>query len=704
MTTIEVDNGGQKERYTLNKYAQSSDISIMQQVGGSMILCTICIDYENPTREDFLPLTIQYLEKSYAVGKIPQGYVKREGKPSESEILVSRLVDRSLRPLFPKNFDYPTQISLLVLSHDGKSDVGRDALNLAGLTLFCSSIPLQCDFVPSCARVVRHQHLSIARNLTSLKDSSLDLFVSGLLDDSGNGEAVRLTMIEMQALKTMGLDSDEEQSNEISRESLLQAIEVARDQISQSSRIYTANFRPFVREKRYLDYAPDCMADLEGDLLDNFGDEIKAGLSADSKSERNTEFKKLAIKIWEERAAKDPELDYYQIEAALYRARRALMRRLILQGEKRADGRAPKQIRSISIESNILPCVHGSSCFTRGETQALVSCTLGGDNDSQAKDSILSRKKRIMFHYNFPPFCVGEAAPIGASSRREIGHGNLALKAIESNIDTPYTVRLVSEILQSNGSSSMASVCGATLALLGAGVKMHNMVAGLALGLVYENENNFVVLSDIMGLEDHCGDMDLKVAGNERGITAMQLDIKLSSISLSVIAQSLAQAQEGLVYILGHMREVSIRPNYELLPQTISFTVPPSRIPEIIGQGGKTIKEIIAKFKISADMKKENGLVSLTGSSKSVLEDAKEYILELVKRRDRHDSPYLPYNTDEVFFGVVKRILDFGIFVELPRGGDGLLRTTKPTNMTVGESFKVRVISNRNGRIELDFG
>ncbi|WP_158656999.1 polyribonucleotide nucleotidyltransferase [Helicobacter aurati] len=665
MKTLKIDNGGQQESYTFNKYAQSSDISVMQKVGGSMILCTICVDYYNPLNESFLPLTVQYIEKMYAIGKIPQGFIKKEGKPSESEILVSRLIDRSLRPLFPKHFPYPVQISLLVLSYDGKSDICRDALNLAGISLFCSSIPLSCNYVPIGVRIVRHNDngrdsFSLGHNLMSLQDSSLDLFVSGVYTESQKDNIdliAQLTMIEMHVLKTFTQvpatfdyqtqeqsACDEyhliEHSNEIPQALLLHSLLLARKHIATISKLYTQSFRSFVKPKHSLGIDSNVQLNLQQQIASEFGMQIQQYMLADSKSERKSHFDTLLKQIATHYNLSQDQETYRKIESCIDNSKREMTRQMILEQKIRVDGRSLKQIRPLSIESNPLPFAHGSACFSRGETQALVTCTLGSQNDAKIEDTILmQKKKKIFFHYNFPPFCVGEVAPIGASNRREIGHGNLALKAIESNVrDIPSTLRIVSEILQSNGSSSMASVCGATLAILGADVGMHNMVAGIAMGLVYRDIYNYSILSDITGAEDYHGDMDLKVAGNEQGFTALQLDVKIDCITQEILAQTLTQAQEGLQSILESMRQVVITPNYDVLPQSLDFTINPLRIAEIIGQGGKTIKEIIAKFKIHIDFNKEKGIVILYGASQHVLCQAKDYIIEILKKKERKES------------------------------------------------------------------
>ncbi len=700
MRTIQIDINGQTETYILDKYATLSDCSVMQRIGGSVLLCSICVDYENPTNEDFLPLSVQYIEKMYSIGKIPQGFIKKEGKPSENEILTSRLIDRSLRPLFPKTFPYSVQVTILVMSYDGKTDVCRDALNLSSICLFLSSVPIINKQILNGVRIIcNNGELKRCNSIKDIDDSSLDLFVSGIDNE--------VSMIEMQALKTSrndfnhddkdNQDSTIERANEISKEKLIEAISLARNYIHSNSSCYTTHFESFAKQKS--DFKPDFNIHemLKNTLQIQYGETIKSCLQSMSKTERHTQIQALIQEI-----AKEQNIELSLITRHIYEIKKDIMRSMILNDKIRADGRIPTQIRDIDIESNLLPYVHGSACFTRGQTQSLVTCTLGNQNDAQTQEGIIPQpKSKVIFHYNFPPFSVGEAFPIGASSRRELGHGNLALKAIESNIvSNPHTIRLVSEILQSNGSSSMASVCGATLAMLGAGIEMHNMVAGIAMGLIYESEDNFVVLSDIMGLEDFDGDMDFKIAGNEHGFSALQLDIKINGLSEKVLNESLSQAQEGLNHILSLMRKVEIVPNYDLLPQKESFCVPNGSIADIIGQGGKTIRNITSKFGVSIDIDKDNNIVSVTANNKDCIVNAKEYILGIIKKKEKRE---LPYKQDEVYQGVVKKFLDIGVFVELPQGGNGLLKgMNADSGLEVGKQIQVKIISLNNGKIDLD--
>ena len=691
MDTIQINNG-QTETYILDKYATLADRSLMQKVGGSVLLCSICVDYENPSNEDFLPLSVQYVEKMYAIGKIPQGFIKKEGKPSDSEILISRLIDRSLRPLFPKDYPYPVQITILVMSYDGVTDICKNAMNLASICLYLSSIPIITPQILNGVRIVKHgDTFSLCDTLKSLSDSSLDLFVSGVGKD--------ITMIEMQAQKTIRQENDItiEEANEISQDELLRAIDFARTHIENISKDYTQHFAPFALPKRSYQSSISIQPELKNALKDQYGYLIKACLYGMSKTERHPEINTLIKNI-----ATEQNLDYKVASIYTHEIKKEIMRNMILNEGKRADGRKPTQIRPIDIESNLLPHVHGSACFTRGQTQALVTCTLGSQNDAQLQEGILAqRKNKILFHYNFPPFSVGEAYPIGASSRRELGHGNLALKAIESNVaDTQYTIRLVSEILQSNGSSSMASVCGATLALLGAGVTMYNMVAGIAMGLIYKDENKFVVLSDIMGLEDFDGDMDFKIAGNEKGFSALQLDIKICGLKEEVLKRSLEQARDGILHILSLMQKVDITPNYALLPQKYSLEIPQGRIAEIIGQGGRVIRDIISRFQVHIELDKDQSIAHITANNQDSLQNAKEYILELLRKKERKE---LPYRAGECYEGIVKKQIDVGFLVDLPQGGNGLLRSMYVSNaLEIGQNISVKIATCQYGKVELE--
>lgn len=691
MKIIEITNT-QTETYILDKYATLADRSVMLKVGGSVLLCSVCVDYENPSSEDFLPLSVQYVEKMYAIGKIPQGFLKKEGKPSDNEILISRLIDRSLRPLFPKDYPYPVQITILVMSYDNKIDICQKAMNLASICLYLSSIPLTQKGILNGIRVMRRDdEFSLCDDLNDLLESKLDLFVSGINNN--------VSMIEMQSLKTTTQNKDSiiENANEISKDDLLEAINLAKKHIETMSMLYMKHFEPFILEKREYEGSNKLDLALKESLEKEYTDSIKECLCSMSKTERHTQLIALIKEI-----SQTHNLEREIVAKHVFAIKKEIMRSMILNEGKRADGRTLREIREISIESNLLPKTHGSACFTRGQTQALVTCTLGSQNDAQTQEGILTQgKSKIIFHYNFPPFSVGEAYPIGASSRRELGHGNLALKAIESNVaNTPHTIRLVSEILQSNGSSSMASVCGASLALLGADIKMHNMVAGIAMGLIYESEERFAILSDIMGLEDFDGDMDFKIAGNEKGFSALQLDIKIHGLSESILNQSLEQAREGILHILSLMRNVEIKPNYELLPQKESFCVPHTSIGEIIGQGGRTIRDIISRFQVSINIDKDEGIVHISANNKDSMQNAKNFILDLLRKKEKKE---LPYKVGECVDGVVSKQVESGFLVDLAQGGNGILRTiSMQEELQIGQALSVRILSCSYGKTELE--
>ncbi|TLE05613.1 polyribonucleotide nucleotidyltransferase [Helicobacter bilis] len=691
MKIIEITNT-QTETYILDKYATLADRSVMLKVGGSVLLCSVCVDYENPSSEDFLPLSVQYVEKMYAIGKIPQGFLKKEGKPSDNEILISRLIDRSLRPLFPKDYPYPVQITILVMSYDNKIDICQKAMNLASICLYLSSIPLTQKGILNGIRIMRRDdEFSLCDDLNDLLESKLDLFVSGINNN--------VSMIEMQSLKTTTQNKDSiiENANEISKDDLLEAINLAKKHIETMSMLYMKHFEPFVLEKREYEGSNKLDLALKESLEKEYTDSIKECLCSMSKTERHTQLIALIKEI-----SQIHNLEREIVAKHVFAIKKEIMRSMILNEGKRVDGRTLREIREISIESNLLPKTHGSACFTRGQTQALVTCTLGSQNDAQTQEGILTQgKSKIIFHYNFPPFSVGEAYPIGASSRRELGHGNLALKAIESNVaNTPHTIRLVSEILQSNGSSSMASVCGASLALLGADIKMHNMVAGIAMGLIYESEERFAILSDIMGLEDFDGDMDFKIAGNEKGFSALQLDIKIHGLSESILNQSLEQAREGILHILSLMRNVEIKPNYELLPQKESFCVPHTSIGEIIGQGGRTIRDIISRFQVSINIDKDEGIVHISANNKDSMRNAKNFILDLLRKKEKKE---LPYKVGECVEGVVSKQVESGFLVDLAQGGNGILRTiSMQEELQIGQALSVRILSCSYGKVELE--
>ncbi|GAA9840021.1 polyribonucleotide nucleotidyltransferase [Helicobacter pylori] len=686
MDFITITSSNKTEEFALKQVAKQATSSLMYRLGKTIILASVCVERE-PVSEDFLPLVVQFLEKSYAAGKIPGGFVKREGRAQDFEILTSRLIDRTLRPLFPKDYRYPTQITLMVLSHDIENDLQVSALNAASAALFLSHIaPIKS--VSAC-RIARIDNEFIINPSTSLlNQSSLDLFVSGTKES--------LNMIEMRSLG--------QQLNALEEPLMLKALELAQKSLKETCTLYEEIFTPHQNELLFKESQGIIFNERLLDLLKNqYFDEIIKGIESSALSERENVFNEIARKISEAHS----EFSLEEIELSLEKVKKTEIRRMIIKDKIRPDKRALEEVRPILIESDLLPMAHSSILFTRGQTQSLVVGVLGTDNDAQTHESLEHKapiKERFMFHYNFPPFCVGEASSIGATSRRELGHGNLAKRALETSIkNKEQVIRLVSEILESNGSSSMASVCAGSLALYASGVEIYDLVAGVAMGMVSEGQNH-AILSDISGLEDAEGDMDFKIAGNLEGITAMQMDTKMSGIQLEVLYQALLQAKKAREHILKIMHEAKekIVINFSHLPATEIFNVAPDKIVEIIGQGGRVIKEIVEKFEVKIDLNKPSGEVKIMGNKERVLK-TKEFILNYLHSLDQELEQYA---IDEVLEAQVKRIVDFGAFLSLPKGGEGLLRKQNMDRCQVvlkeGDSIRCRVISFNKGKIALD--
>ncbi|GAA8701094.1 polyribonucleotide nucleotidyltransferase [Helicobacter pylori] len=686
MDFITITSSNKTEEFALKQVAKQATSSLMYRLGKTIILASVCTERE-PVSEDFLPLVVQFLEKSYAAGKIPGGFVKREGRAQDFEILTSRLIDRTLRPLFPKDYRYPTQITLMVLSHDIENDLQVSALNAASAALFLSHIaPIKS--VSAC-RIARIDNEFIINPSTSLlNQSSLDLFVSGTKES--------LNMIEMRSLG--------QQLNALEEPLMLKALELAQKSLKETCTLYEEIFTPHQNELLFKESQGIIFNERLLDLLKNqYFDEIIKGIESSALSERENVFNEIARKISEAHS----EFSLKEIELSLEKVKKTEIRRMIIKDKIRPDKRALEEVRPILIESDLLPMAHSSILFTRGQTQSLVVGVLGTDNDAQAHESLEHKapiKERFMFHYNFPPFCVGEASSIGATSRRELGHGNLAKRALETSIkNKEQVIRLVSEILESNGSSSMASVCAGSLALYASGVEIYDLVAGVAMGMVSEGQDH-AILSDISGLEDAEGDMDFKIAGNLEGITAMQMDTKMSGIQLEVLYQALLQAKKAREHILKIMHEAKekIVINFSHLPATEIFNVAPDKIVEIIGQGGRVIREIVEKFEVKIDLNKPSGEVKIMGNKERVLK-TKEFILNYLHSLDQELEQYA---IDEVLEAQVKRIVDFGAFLSLPKGGEGLLRKQNMDRCQVvlkeGDSIKCRVISFNKGKIALD--
>ncbi len=715
-TVLEIDSNNLNEQYEFNKVAKQASGAVLYRQGKAVLLATVAID-ETPVEEDFLPMTVQYIEKSYAAAKIPGGFIKRETKPGDFETLTARIVDRSLRPLFPKGFRYPVVVTVTVLSSDSEVDMQVAALHAASAALFVSDTPIS-QAVAAIRLGKIDGEIVINPALSQQAESTLDLFVVG----SGND----VLMIEMRTIAKEIIDDvvaptmaevplilEHHECNELDEDSLLDAIAMAQKAIAAATAKYEEEFLPVSREPLVLELFDEKVdSTLYDFIVQNYNVTVEEAVQSMAKSERSTALKKIRASIIEAKAAEGVVLDKELVSNVLEAYKRSIVRALILDKGIRADGRALDEVRPIEIETNILPSVHGSCLFTRGQTQALVTATLGTDKDAQMYELITEKgalTERFMVHYNFPGYSVGEAKPASAPGRRELGHGNLAKRALEPTLDvrTEGTVRLVSEILESNGSSSMATVCGGSLALKAAGVSTQKLVAGVAMGLVTE-EAKYAVLTDIMGLEDHDGDMDFKIAGTKDGITAMQMDIKLGGLEFNILKDALEQAKRGRLHILGLMETAyeKMKPS-EALPKVIHFTIDPSRIVDIIGKAGATIREIIEKFDVSIDLDRDVGGVKVTGEDESKLAAAKEHIEGIASKPVKKQ---MQYEIGKEYTGKVKKIVDFGMFIEMPDGFDALLHISKVSKDRVenlndryseGDEITVVVLEQKGKKVEL---
>jgi len=714
---ITLEISGQKESYTFGTVARQANGSVLYRQGKAVLLATVTWE-PKAVDEGFLPLTVQYLERAYAAAKIPGGFIKRESKPGDFETLTSRIIDRSLRPLFPEGFAYPTVITVMVLSADEEVDLQVAALHAANGALLVSDLPVERSI--AAVRVGRSAEGEIRFHppLSLLEEGSLDLLAVG----SGK----ELLMIEMAAKATERVEVEEltpldpmaatvpvmlplHQSNEVSEEELAGWIQEAMERIGQISGEFEAHFLPLKRSAS-AEWEPAGEVDTEllNRIEGEFAQAVREALEPHSKDRRSELFEEIFRSALEWLEGEGYEVEPRELKEAIGVLKSRFLRQNILERGVRPDGRALDQVRPISIETNLLPSVHGSCLFTRGETQALATVTLGDSKAGQMYELLTDkgpRTERFMVHYNFPPFSVGEARPLSAPSRRELGHGNLAKRALEPVLDPTdsRTIRLVSEILESNGSSSMATVCGGALALASAEVEMSALVAGVAMGLVRQGEQS-AILTDIMGLEDHEGEMDLKVAGTSEGITAMQMDVKEGGLDMELLRRTLLQAREARLSILEIMERAreAIVPS-GALPVTEHFQIDPSKIAQVIGKAGATIREIIEKFEVKIDLDRERGGVKVTGAQQEKVRAAREHIEQIATREE---TPVPTFERGKIYDGVVKRIVDFGIFVELPGGYDALLHVSKMPGKRVsdfqpGEPIRVKVLDQKGRKVEL---
>ncbi|MDP4115020.1 MAG: polyribonucleotide nucleotidyltransferase [Bacteroidota bacterium] len=679
----EVEIGGKILSLETGRFAKQANGAVMVRYGDSMVLVTAVAKNEAAPDQDFFPLQVEYRERTSAAGKIPGGFIKREGRPSEKEILSARIIDRPIRPLFPKDFKNETQVIAFVLSYDGENDADILAAIGASAALTISDIPFLGPV--SEVRVGRVDGQWIVNpTFQQLQVSDMELVVAGT-DDS-------IMMVEGEA-------------KEVSEEDLLEALSFAHTEIKKIVKLQlefqeAAGKIKRVVEEKVID--PAILEDVNNLAYDKFRDVVYSVLSKEERIEKNDELKQIVIT---ELAEKYPESEKV-IGEILHDMEKDLMRKRILEDDIRLDGRNTKQVRPITVELGVLPRTHGSALFTRGETQSLTTVTLGTKNDEQTVEGLLEEySKKFMLHYNFPPFSVGEVGRMTGVGRREVGHGNLAERALKmvAPVDDkfPYTVRIISDILESNGSSSMATVCAGSLSLMDAGVPMQKAIAGIAMGLIKEDSQH-KVLTDILGNEDHLGDMDFKVAGSAEGITAFQMDIKIRGISFEIMREALYQAKEGRMHILGIMNDAIAAPRETLspyAPSLLQIKVATDQIGMIIGPGGKTIQGMQRMFGVEINIE-DNGNVNIAATNQENAAKCKEHIRKMTV------SP----EVGEIYDGVITKIMDFGAFVEILPGKEGLLHIsqidTKRVNKVTdyykeGDKVTVKLIKIENGKFSL---
>ena len=681
--TVSRTINGQPFTVETGRMAKQADGAVVVRMGDTMVLVAV-VAAQKKTDRDFFPLTVEYREKFYASGRIPGGFFKREGRPGERETLTARLTDRPIRPLFDKHFMCETQVIIQPISYDGLNS--PDVLGLVGASaaLALSDIPFN-DFM-SGVRVGRIDGQFIVNPTTEQMESSdIDVIIAGT-DDA-------VLMVEGGC-------------KEVSEEEMLAAVRFGHEEIKGFNALQRELIaKAGARTKRVVE-VPERLAELDGKIAKLFTDQIRKALQIARKLDRQD-----ALKAIHTEAAAMFQVDYPEKEAyialVLEELEKKLMRGMILDEGRRLDGRGTTDIRPITCEIAVLPRAHGSALFTRGETQSLVTTTLGTTEDEQMLDTIEGESwKRYMLHYNFPSFSVGEVGRFGGPGRREIGHGALAERAIRPMIpeknDFPYTIRIVSEILESNGSSSMASVCGGSLALMDAGVPVPKAVAGIAMGLVVEGDR-VAVLSDILGAEDHLGDMDFKVTGTAEGITAFQLDTKIAGISDAIMMKALNQAKVGRLHILNVMNQAISTPKKDIspfAPKITTITIPTDKIREIIGPGGKVVKRIQEESGAKIEIE-DDGTVRIIAVNTESADIALARIKEITAEPE----------VGAIYEGEVRSILPFGAFVQIMPGRDGLLHISEiayrrlervEDELQVGDVVKVKVLEvNGDGKVRL---
>jgi polyribonucleotide nucleotidyltransferase len=682
-----IEWGGRKLTLETGRIARQADGAVLATYGETVVLATVVADKAPKPGLDFFPLTVNYQEKTYAAGKIPGGFFKREGRPSEKETLVSRLIDRPIRPLFVKGFKHETQVVITVLAHDLENDPDIVAMVATSAALTLSGVPFMGPIGAARVGFIGGEYV-LNPTLDQLGEgNTMDLVVAGTQD------AVMMVESEIQELT-----EDQVLGGVMFAHREMQPVIDAIIELAEHA------------AKDPWDFHAEDISELVGKITDLAGEDLKAAYKIQAKEPRHA-----AISVAKAKAAalllkSDENPDGYdssKFSAAFKECEATVLRRDVLKTGKRIDGRDVDVVRPIVAEVGILPRAHGSALFTRGETQALVVATLGTGDDEQFIDALEGTyKENFLLHYNFPPYSVGETGRMNAPGRREIGHGKLAWRAVRpmlpSKEEFPYTIRLVSEITESNGSSSMATVCGASLAMMDASVPMKKPVSGIAMGLILEPDG-YVVLSDILGDEDHLGDMDFKVAGTAEGITSLQMDIKIAGITEEIMKKALAQARDGRIHILGEMAKAISGAREELseyAPKIETITIPTDKIREVIGTGGKVIREIVATTGAKVDINDE-GIVKVSASDANKIKAAMDWIKSITQEPE----------VGQIYDGKVVKLVDFGAFVNFFGAKDGLVHVSQISNERVarpadvlqeGQTVKVKLLGfDDRGKVRL---
>jgi polyribonucleotide nucleotidyltransferase len=680
---VETEINGTALVIETGRVARQADGAVLVRYGGTAVLAAVVATRSPLEGLDFFPLTVDYRERAYAGGRIPGGFFKREGRPMEKEILTCRLIDRPLRPLFPRGFKNEIQIHTLALSGDQENDPDVLAMVGSSAALSLSGIPFAGPIGAVRVGLVDGQLIANPRE-SQLSVSALDLVVAGTED--------AILMVEAGA-------------KEVPEETMLRAIAFGHDQARALVKIQKELAAKAAGPAWPFDSSQASAGELEPKVRELAAAKIAQALSIHEKQARHQAMDQIFQEVF--RALGGDEAVEAKVRECFEDVERAEVRKLVLAKGIRVDGRGLTEIRPIASEISFLPRAHGSALFTRGETQALVAVTLGTKQDEQKIEALEGESfKRFMLHYNFPAFSVGEVRRFGGPGRREIGHGHLAERAIQavlpSKEEFPYTIRVVSDILESNGSSSMATVCGASLSLMDAGVPVKAPVAGIAMGLIKEGDR-VSILTDIMGTEDHYGDMDFKVAGTEKGITALQMDMKVGGVSTEIMSRALAQAREARLQVLGKMREAIERPRPELskyAPRFVTIKIRPEKIREIIGPGGKVIRGIQEQTGVKIDVE-DDGKVTVFSADNNAVQKALAIIQEICREVE----------LDRIYLGKVKKIVEFGAFVEMIPGSEGLLHISQIAEnrirsvadvLTEGDEVLVKVMEiDQNGKVRL---